>query len=721
MLLRCLKQVCEPDISVTGRQYSSASSGGGLVRYSIGVDHLLIQIAVLVFFGRILGEMARRVGQPAVLGELLAGIILGPTVLGKIWPAAQHWIFPGDASHTQLLSSVARLGVLLLLLVTGFEIDLVFILSRGRRLLQVALGGTLVPLLLGGMLGLVLPDTLMQDPQKRVIFALFLAVAMSISAVAVLAKILQDLDVLKRYLAQTMVAVAMTEDLCGWILLSIVVALAGGGFRGQMALQAALGAVTFLALAFTLGRWGVDRMLTYIDDRDGGISMQISVTVFLAMLGGNLTHTLGLEPMLGALVAGILCGQARRFHRETEEALKLIVSSFLSPIFFASAGLKVDLLRVVNPTVIGWGCCIFGVTCLAKLLGASLGAWTAGFRPWECAAFGIGLNARGSMEIIVATIGLSMGILAVETYSIIVLVALGLCLLCPPWLRWAFKHVPVEAEEKARLDQSGSFLHRLRRILVPMRGGPNAMAVTELVCRLNQSVAFDTTLMHVGPDSADFDSLSLHMEEGLERAPTVKKVVRGQPIPLIEKESRRGYQLMILGASRSRGSLFTHAVDSLMRGSGCDVAVVHVPDGWPGLASVEKVMVPTTGTPDSQPSIELAAVLAQAYEAELCVVHVLEMQDPASDHTSLQTLVRVANSLLEQQTETALRYYPAAMGRLLIGKSSDAEILRLAQEEHFDLIVLRGSLRHNLGRAFLGPRAERLLKHSRCPVMVLCS
>ena len=694
------------------------------------MDHLLIQIAVLVFLGRILGELCKRGGQPAVIGELLAGILLGPTALGKLWPAAQSWIFPVADDQGQLLASVARLGVLMLLLVMGFEIDLSYILSRGRRVLQVALWGTLLPLLFGTCLGMILPVTLMGDADRRPLFAMFLAVAMSISAMAVLAKILMDLDVMKRDLSQTMVAVAMSEDLVGWILLSLVVGLAGGDFQPLLALRALGGALIFLALAFTLGRWLVDALLTYIDDRDGGVAMQMSAAVFLAMLLGTLTHELGLEPMLGAFVAGILCGQARRFHSETEHALKLMVTAVFSPIFFANAGLKVDLLKVISPTVVGWGLVILLVASCGKLFGASFGAWMGGFRPWERLAFGVGLNARGSMEIIVATVGYSLKILAVETYSIIVLIAMILCLLTPGLLRFVFRKIPIDAEEQVRLEQAGSdsFLKRLKRVLVPLRGGPNAEAVAQLVARLGKAVSFDLTLMHIDnrrnrQANPPFEEISQNLQVDLERAPTIRRLHSQHVIPLIERESRRGYQLMVLGASQAtavRGSLFNHAIDSLLRGSGCAVAVVHVPDG-PGLRDVRKIMVPTTGTQASEAAIEMAACLAQAYGAELKVVHVLETPEVSRDPRNIQHLVRVANSVLDQQVEAAMRYYPEAGGRLLQGETSEGEILRYATDEQFDLVVLRGSLRHNSGRAFLGHRAERLLKHSPCPVMVLCN
>jgi len=688
------------------------------------MNHLLIQIAVMLLFARILGAAAQRFRQPAVLGELLAGITLGPTVLGKLWPQAQIWLFPNDAASTTLLGTVARLGVLLLLLVTGFELDLGLVLSRGRRLLQVAVWGTLIPVLLGTLLGLGLPDHLLASPERRPIFAMFMAVAMSISAMAVLSKLLMDLGVMRRDLAQTMVATAMTEDLAGWIMLSFVAGLARGEEDPHLALRGLLGAALFLGLAFSLGRWLVDRILVWVDDHNGSVSMQISASIVFCMLLGTATHALGLEPQLGAMVAGMLTAQARRFRNETEHVLKLMVTSFLSPIFFASAGLKVDLLKVVNLTVLGWGFAIFGVACISKLVGVSLGAWRAGFSRWESAAFGIGLNARGSMEIIVATIGLNLGILAIETYSIIVLVAMGTCLLTPPLLRWAFAHIPVKDHELMReeLSLNPRFLTLLRRVLLPMRGGPNAQAVAYLITCLARSRAVDVTVMHFDNPSdrkvePDFDQLCEQLKVDLPGALTVKRGRSRQVIPLITRESRRGYQLMVLGASHDSGmsgSLFNQAVDDLLRESGCPVAVVRVPEEGPPLTRLRKILVPTTGTQANLAAIELAAALAAASQAELWIVHVQETSDtPRPEH--------VATSLLDDHTKEALRITTNTTARILHGSNSESELVALAQAEQFDLVVLRGSLRRISGRPYLGHRAERLLRQSPCPVMVLCS
>ncbi len=692
---------------------------------------LLLQISLLLATARFLGELARRWGQPAVVGELLAGILLGPTILGKLWPEAQSWLFPSESAQNALLTAVGRLGVLLLLVVTGLEIDFNLIRTRGSRVLLIAFWGTVVPLAFGASLGLAAPDILLQDPAKRVVFAQFMAVAMSISAMAVLAKILLDIQCLSRPLGQTMVATAMTEDLVGWVLLSAVVSQATGEANHAQIARALIGAVVFLCVAFTAGRWAVDRLLTWIDNRDGGVSSQVSATIVLTMLSGATTHALGLEPMLGALVAGMCVAQCRRFHHETDAALKVLVSSFLSPIFFASAGLKVDLLRVINPTVIIWGIIIFSVACSCKLIGVGFGAWRAGLPPWERVAFGLGLNARGSMEIIVATVGLNLEILAVETYSIIVMVALSTCLLTPPLLRWAFSKIPMTAAEQQNLKRrrSDTFLGRLRRVFMPLRGGPNAEALTRVASWIHQVRSFDCTLMHIDPPEGgegefkpDFSELSERLQKKLDPNLVIKRARSRHAVELIVRESQRGYELMMLGASQPaqrEGSPFPQAVDRILLDSGCAVLVMRVPEE--GLVTPRKILVPTTGTPRGAPVIELASAVALSTGASLTVAHVVEIHLPMADPLVLEQRARLAQNFLDQKVQVAQRLCPEASTRLLQGANIESEILQLAREEGYDLIFMGGVLRRTTDRAFLGQRAERLLDQSTCAVGVLCT
>lgn len=682
---------------------------------------LLLQIAVLLGLARVFGEFARRYGWPAVVGELLAGIFLGPTVLGKLFPAAGHWLFPGDPAQIALLTAVGRLGVLLLLLVTGMEIDLRMILNRGNRVLIVSFFGTAVPLLCGVLLGLGLPDFLLQDPARRTLFAMFMAVAMSISALAVLAKVLFDIQAMGRELSQSMVAIAMTEDLAGWILLSAVVGFASGGkleiYPGLWALASA---VAFLLVAFTLGRWLVNLFLTWVDNRVNGPGGQVSAVIVLTMLSASATHALHLEPMLGALVMGMLIGQARRFQAETENNLKVFVSSFLSPVFFASAGLKVDLLSILNPTVVGWGLAILAVAFVSKLIGAALGGRIAGFRGWELAAIGVGLNARGSMEIIVATVGLNLGILAVETYSVVVLIAVSSCLLTPPVLRRIFDKIPLNQRESDRisLQREPNFWHSFKRVLIPLQSGQSTALMSQVATWLGKVKTVETTVLQIeGAQPLDPERQEAPPEMQLPLPPKLKRASKREAQSAIVRESGRGYQLLMVSTSESKWGFFNSLTDGLVRDASCPVAVLRGPGP---IGAPKRILFPTSGSPDTT-ALDLAAALSAATGAELTLLHVLETDEFDTSARSRHRLERLAAHLLEQQAELAARITPHCHTRLVESHNVEREIARMVRDHDYDLVVLRGVLRRMSRRAFLGHRAERLLAQAEWPLIVVCS
>ena len=311
---------------------------------------LLLQLALLLAVSRGLGEFMRRISLPPVVGELLAGVLLGPSLFGLVLPGVYGQVFPKSQIQADLLSVVSWLGVLFLLVVTGLETDLNLIIRKGRTALTISLGGIVVPFVTGMGLGWVLPDDFLAQPNQRLIFSLFIATAMSISAVPVIAKVLMDLRLIRRDIGQVTLAAGMTDDTIGWILLSVVSGLASSGkFDLGTVLRSVSGAVLFLGIAFTLGRTIVDKILRWVDDTVGGVTASLSVVLVLSLAAAALTHSLGIEAALGAFVIGILAGQSRRFSRDAGHTLETITAGFLAPIFFAAAGLKVNLLQLLVP------------------------------------------------------------------------------------------------------------------------------------------------------------------------------------------------------------------------------------------------------------------------------------------------------------------------------------------------------------------------------------
>src|SRR5579883_395012 len=265
---------------------ASAVANKGLIK-PLGKEQLLlvlVELALLLLVARALGEVMRRIQLPPVIGELLAGVLLGPSVFGWILPDLQRHIFPQSQSQSDLLSVVSWLGVLFLLVVTGLETDLNLIVRKGKTALLISLGGIVVPFVTGLGLGWFLPENFLVNPAQRLIFSLFIATAMSISAVPVIAKVLIDLKLLRRDIGQVTLAAGMTDDTLGWILLSVVSGLASSGkFDFPTLLKSIGGAVIFLGFAFTLGRSLMAWTLRWVDDYIGGATASLSALLVLAL------------------------------------------------------------------------------------------------------------------------------------------------------------------------------------------------------------------------------------------------------------------------------------------------------------------------------------------------------------------------------------------------------------------------------------------------------
>lgn len=717
---------------------------------------ILLQLAVLLLVSRGLGELMRRVDLPPVVGELLAGVLLGPSLLGWTLPAVQAAIFPQSQAQSDLLAVVSWLGVLFLLIVTGLETDLNLILRKGKTALLISLGGIIVPFTTGFVLGELLPESFLAQPNERLIFSLFIATAMSISAVPVIAKVLMDLNLIRRDIGQITLAAGMTDDTIGWILLSVVAGLASSGhFDLSTAFKSVIGAVLFLTIAFTIGRTVVDQILRWVDNHIGGATASLSIVLVLALFAAALTHALGIEAALGAFVFGILAGQSRRFSREAGHTLEMITAGFLAPIFFAAAGLKVNLLQLLVPQTLVVGLLVLAVACVGKFVGAYLGAKVGGLSHWESLALGAGMNARGAMEIIVATIGLSLGVLNQQMYSIIVMVAIVTSLMAPPLLRWTLSKVEIGEEEADRLQQeeqdSRSFIKNINRILIPTSGGPNAQLAAQLISSLAHQNAVEITALYalsnkkppkqavataiaVKDTAADVALTAIAEAMQLPETSTLQtKVEAGRnKADVILQEARKGYDLIVLGASESRRSesLFNLLVDRIVQEAPCATLVVksHLPLHQGETCAtdpqaIRHLLVPTIGSEYSNKAVEVASVLAAQMNALLTLVHVINLPqvEYIYNQQTLDPVKDIALQIVEHQADIARNLGANVQLRLLKGSSPEREILKFAHTERVDLIVLGSNIRMMTGRVFFGHGVSAILNQANCPVAVLSS
>src|SRR4029078_5741640 len=268
------------------------------------------ELVLLMLAGRLLGEVMTRVGQPSVMGMLLAGMLLGPSFLGVLWPDLQQAVFPKTEAQKAMLDGVAQFGILLLLLFNGMGIGLRLVRSVGRAALAVSASGVLIPFACGFALGQFLPDGLLPHPDQRLVTALFLVTALSISSIKSLAAIVREMGFSRRNLGQIIVASAICEDSIGWIIIAITFSLSEPGAADVISVgKAVLGTLLFLVLSFTIGRRLVFLAIRWANDNFQSEFPVITTILVIMGISALITHFLGVHTVLGAFVAGVLVGE----------------------------------------------------------------------------------------------------------------------------------------------------------------------------------------------------------------------------------------------------------------------------------------------------------------------------------------------------------------------------------------------------------------------------
>lgn len=704
---------------------------------------VLIQIAVLLLTARGLGEIARRLDQPTVVGEILAGILLGPSLLSGLFPALGEWLIPQNPVQGYLLEMVGMIGGMLLLLLTGLEMDLALIRRYAQAAIGASLGGIIAPFATGFLLGQFLPESLMGNPNQRFVFAMFLATAMSISAIPVLAKVLMDLNLMRRSIGQTIIAAGMNDDTMGWILLSIVAGLAAGETITIGSILAIIGRVLgFMVISFTFGRWLVKRALVFVGEHVTGRDKFLTLVIILAFGWGALTQGLELEAVLGAFVMGILLGQSSGLPQEVHHKLESMALAVFTPIFFGIAGLKVNVQNLLDPRLLLFTLLVILIATGGKVIGTYIGARLVGKSDhWTALCYGIGLNARGAMEIIVATIGLSLGILNQDMFSIIVIMAITTSLMTPPALRWALKRVTLDPEEARRLAQeevaSKSLVAAIQQVLLPVRQRPaqpdSKQAQIEAYIFEKLSIHKDLQLTLLTITSPGTRPAAIEFQNELESAfkqkrPT-KKVIEGNyPAGAILTELKKNYDLLLLGASKAETAgpdvLFTPMIDHLVRHSPIPAIIVSGrPDttNWPP----KRILLPTAGTLAAKNAVELGFALAADKSAELYILNVV-IQDASGYELDASGKLFERQLTIAHQIVNELRRLGDMQELVIhtdveIGPDVESVIWDFTHREQIDLIILGTDLRVDSDRLFLGPRVERILKTATCPVIIFNS
>ncbi|WP_435155692.1 cation:proton antiporter domain-containing protein [Haladaptatus sp. DFWS20] len=743
---------------------------------------LFVQLFFLLLTARLLGEGAKYVGLPSVLGELLAGIVLGPSLLGTLAPGLFVALFPQEAVQYHLIEVVSWLGLIMLLFITGFETDLDLIASRAKTATYTAGASIVVPFAMGFGVAYLLPAQFLASDDQRLVFSLFIATALSISAIPVIAKVLIDLDVIDRDIGQITIASGMINDTVGWILLAIVAGLARSG-SGE-ALVTAGETIVLLALflggAFLFGERLVRGIFRWVDNNIGD-DLALTTTAMILTLGvGSITHYLGLEAVLGAFVVGILVGRVKRFDQAAQHTFEVITLGVFAPIFFATAGLRVDLTALFVPTTFVAALAVLGVAIAGKFAGSFIGAKAAGLSNWEGIALGSGLNARGALEIIVATIGISVGVLTGTMYTIIVVVAIVTSLIAPPLLRTSLAHVEMsgsEAERLARKErEERSFLGNVVRILLPTRCSVDALLAAQLIGHVARDREMEVTCTYVTREQeqvASGGSLVRRVKRMLSGAPTatrrtqsdggtvqptdaseraetcldsmqeqlslsprrIRSTVRqsnGNASETVLDEANQGYDMLVVGATRNlqepNGSLFSTEIDDVLQASPCPVMAVSASPVNPERAlrddSIGRILLPTTGNEYSRHAAEIAFAIANACGAQVEILHIvnrLQVEELFLGETDLSEAVEFGEDIVELEAEIGRQMDADVTKRVSISDRPERSVVERAMLKKTDLVVLGTKTRPLSRRVFLGHRVEHILRNAPCSVAVVSS
>lgn len=395
---------------------------------------LLLQLGVMLLAGRLLAELARRIRQPAVVGEILAGILLGPTFLGMVSPESFQLLFPQGPS-TVVLDGFIQVAVVMLLFIAGLEVDLHIVWQQGRQALITSVIGLVVPFFVGFLFPYFFPEFFgYADEGKRLVFALFMGTAMAITALPVIARILMDLNLFKTRMGMLIVSSAMVNDLIGWLIFSVVLAMIGKGQQSISIGYTLVLTLGFTALMLTLGRGLINRLLPWVNKRLAWPGGLLSLSLSLCFLAAAFTEYIGIHAIFGAFIFGVALGDSEYLSERAKEIIHQFINNIFAPLFFVGIGLKVNFILNFDLLLT---LAILLIAFFGKIIGSGLGARLGGFSLKEAIATGFGMNARGAMEIILGSIALENGLINEKVFVSLVIMALLTSMSSGPLMKWS--------------------------------------------------------------------------------------------------------------------------------------------------------------------------------------------------------------------------------------------------------------------------------------------
>lgn len=413
------------------------------------VINLLVQLGIMLIAARIFAEVARKLKQPSVVGEIFAGILLGPTILGTFAPESFILLFPEIGPTSLVLDGIIQVAVVLLLFIAGLEVDLHIVTQQGKQAVFTSLCSLVLPFGLGFIFPYLWPEFFgFYQPDKVLVFALFIGTTMAITALPVVARILMDLNIFKSSMGMLIIASAMINDILGWLIFSVILSMMGTAEEG-MGILATIGlTLGFTLLMLTVGRGLINRVLPWVNRKLAWPGGLLSLSLALCFLAAAFTEYIGIHAIFGAFIIGIALGDSEHLTERAKEIVHQFINNIFAPLFFVSIGLYINFIESFNPLL------VLAITVIAfsgKITGATIGARLGGFNIHRSLAIGFGMNTHGTLEVILGAIALQEGFITDEIFVAIITMVIISIVSSAPLMKYSLS---IEKQKNPKVSAS---------------------------------------------------------------------------------------------------------------------------------------------------------------------------------------------------------------------------------------------------------------------------
>lgn len=415
------------------------------------VISFLVAIGVMLIASRLAAELFKVFKMPVVLGEIIVGVVLGPTVLGFFAPDLFEAIFPfiaqpENTSHLPVqyaMDAIIGLSVIMLLFVAGLEVQMPLVIKQGKVAVTTTLSSMLIPIGMGFGAVFLFPDIFgLTEGTDGSILGFFLGVVLSITALPVIARILMDMKIFKTSIGMAIIASAMFIDMLGWLIFSVLLSMLDASGHGPGLWQTVVAVLVFGGFMLTIGSRLIDKALPWVQSKFSWPGGVLSISLGLCFLGAAFTESIGIHSILGAFIIGIALGDSANLREQTREIIHQFVTNVFSPLFFVSIGLYVNFIDNFNlPLVL----MLLVLGYVSKIFGATLGARLGGLKKKDSLAVGMAMSTHGALEIILGSLAMEAGLINEAFFVAIVLMVVVSIITAAPLMK-RFVSLPSESD-----------------------------------------------------------------------------------------------------------------------------------------------------------------------------------------------------------------------------------------------------------------------------------